>query len=62
MGDLVYLEEYKEQLIGEEIAELRKELQEIMARWPAEPSVGYFLSLEDMNKMVEIWDDGKRKL
>ena len=61
MGDLVDLNEYKEKLILEEIAELRKELQEIMSRWPAEPTTGYFLSLEDMNKMVKIWGDEKRK-
>ncbi len=62
MGDLIYLEEYKEKIINEEIAELKKKLQEIMVRWPAEPTTGYFLSLEDMNKMVEAWADEKRKL
>ena len=62
MGDLIYLEEHKEKIIDEEIAELRKELQEIMAAWPDEPSTGYFLSLEDMDKIEKSWVDEKRKL
>jgi hypothetical protein len=62
MGDLIYLEEYKEKIINEEIAELRKELQEIMSTWPHDPGTGYFLSLEDMDKIEKLWDDEKRKL
>jgi hypothetical protein len=61
VGDLVYLEEYKEEVMLEEIAELRKELELIMSTWPDEERNGYFLSLEDMDRIEKLWLEEKRK-
>lgn len=55
MGELVCLEEYKEKVIEKEIAEMRKELEAIMSSWPEEEGSGYFLSLEEMDRIEKIW-------
>ena len=61
MGDLVDLDEYKVKLMLEEIAELRKELELIMSLWPEEEGSGYFLSLEEMDRIEKLWLEEKRK-
>jgi hypothetical protein len=61
MGDLVDLDEYKDKLLLEEIAELRKELELIMSSWPREEACGYFLSLEEMDRIEKLWLEEKRK-
>ncbi|HIG58504.1 MAG TPA: hypothetical protein EYQ21_03755 [Flavobacteriales bacterium] len=61
MGDLVDLNEYKDKLLLEEIAELRKELELIMSSWPKEEGSGYFLSLEEMDRIEKLWLEEKRK-
>ncbi len=61
MGELVDLNEYKDKLMLEEIAELRKELELIMSRWPKEEDSGYFLSLEEMDRIEKLWLEEKRK-
>jgi hypothetical protein len=61
MGDLVDLNEYKDKLILEEIAELRQELELIMSLWPGEEASGYFLSLEEMDRIEKLWLEEKRK-
>ena len=54
MGELVSLEEYKEKVIRNEIADLTMELEMIMSFWPEEEACGYFLSLEETNH-IENW-------
>ena len=61
MGDLVILEEYKDKLILKEITELREELELIMSSWPKEECSGYFLSLEEMDRLEKLWLEEKRK-
>ena len=61
MGELVDLNEYKDKLMLEEIAELRKELELIMSSWPKEEGSGYFLSLEEMDRIEKLWLEEKRK-
>lgn len=61
MGDLVDLDEYKDKLLLEEIAGLRKELELIMSSWPKEEGNGYFLSLEEMDRIEKLWLEEKRK-
>lgn len=61
MGELVYLKEYKEKVINKEIAEMRKELEAIMSSWPEEEGGGYFLSLEEMDRIEKIWLNERNK-
>ena len=61
MGELVCLEKYKEKVIEEELTELRKELELIMSSLPEEESVGYFLSLEEMDNIEKIWLNERNK-
>ncbi len=61
MGELVCLEKYKENVILKEIAELRQELELIMSLWPGEEASGYFLSLEEMDRIEKLWLEEKRK-
>lgn len=61
MGELVYLEEYKDKLLRKEIDELREEIQRVMSSWP-DPSSGYFLSLEEMDRIEKLWLEEKEKL
>ena len=61
MGELVYLEKYKEKAIEKEIAEMRKELDAIMSTWPEEEGSGYFLSLEEMDRIEKIWLNERNK-
>jgi hypothetical protein len=61
MGELVCLEEYKEKVILKEIAKLREELEVIMSSWPEEESRGFFLSLEEMDRIEKLWLEEKRK-
>lgn len=61
MGELVNLEEYKNKKILEEINDLRVELKKIMSSWPEEESKGYFLSLEEMDRIEKLWLEEKRK-
>jgi hypothetical protein len=55
MGELVSLEEYKEKVIRNEIADLTMELEMIMSFWPEEEACGYFLSLEETNHIENKW-------
>jgi hypothetical protein len=61
MGDLVNLNEYKENLLEQEIIELRKELKLIMASLPEVEQEGYYLSLEEMRQIEAIWLEERRK-
>jgi len=61
MGELVYLEEYKENVVLKEIAEMRKELELIMSSLPEEESCGYFLTLEEMDNIEKIWLNERNK-
>jgi hypothetical protein len=61
MGELVNLKEYKEKVINKEIAEMRKELEAIMSSWPETEGSGFFLSLEEMERIERIWVEEKSK-
>jgi hypothetical protein len=61
MGDLVNLNEYKENLLEQEIIELRKELKLIMESLPEVEQEGYYLSLEEMRQIEAIWLEERRK-
>lgn len=61
MGDLVNLHEYKENLLEQEIIELRKELKLIMESLPEPTQEGYYLSLEEMRQIEAIWLEERRK-
>jgi hypothetical protein len=62
LGDLVYLDEYRGEVLDNEIVELKRELQLIMSAWPDKDCSGYFLSLEEMEQVEKKWlEERKRK-
>lgn len=61
MGELIFLEEYKERILLEEVEQLKKEVKYMMSLLPEPEIGGYYLSLEDMEKIERIWDEERRK-
>lgn len=61
MGELICLEEYRERRLLEEVDRLKRELQYMMSILPEPEMSGYYLSLEDMEKIERIWDEERRK-
>tara|TARA_B100000131_G_scaffold320565_1_gene369020 strand:- start:4202 stop:4390 length:189 start_codon:yes stop_codon:yes gene_type:complete len=61
MDNVIDLKEYKDRLLLKEIAEMRRELELIMASWPEDLGNGYFLSIEEMDRIERIWAEEKSK-
>ena len=60
MDNLIYLDEYRNKKLLEEIQELKVELAQILNGFDLEPK-GYFLSLEEMEKMERAWAEKERQ-
>lgn len=60
MDNLIYLDEYRNRKLLEEIKELKFELSQILNNFDLEPS-GYFLSLEEMENMEREWEKESEK-
>lgn len=61
MDNVVDLKEYKNMLLLKEIAEMKRELELIMASWPEDLGSGYFLSIDEMDRIERIWAEEKSK-
>lgn len=61
MGELIYLEEYKNKILEDEIFELRRQLQLVISSLPEIEPSGFFLTLEEMDRIEKAWAEEKSK-